>query len=208
MTFPRELRDLLMAVASLSSWPCTPDWSTFSDPAKSTSTRCPARLLTDSAPPFGLTAPFTFRMKTECDREDWAFILVAATLRLLRAASRSPSTSSMPFTGWTDRPGTHGPPKAPPKDALLSRPRPAAFGGATASLAKSLFSSGPPRRSRTCSLYTSRWEDSISKVQPCSCAMEADASKSRAMLLGMIPCASADDAPPSIVHVLPEPVCP
>ena len=89
MTSPREVRLLLMNLASSSALPLT--WLSLirSDPARSTklsspSVRCSAASLT----------PVILRRKRKCEREDWSLDLVDEVERTRAAASRCVCSSA------------------------------------------------------------------------------------------------------------------
>ena len=89
MTSPMALSDLLMDAASLSSSPCTPDFSTRSDPARSTNINLPRVFLPDRR----FVEVRTIET-SRCDRDDSAFSSVCATARCSRPLSRSATSSS------------------------------------------------------------------------------------------------------------------
>lgn len=75
MTFPRQLRDLLMFLASSSCWPLTPVLETFSEPAKSTKYNLAFLLL-----PFLVSFCPTCTINSEWLLELRSFMPVKATL--------------------------------------------------------------------------------------------------------------------------------
>ena len=89
MTSPMALSDLLMDAASLSSSPCTPDFSTRSDPARSTNINLPRVFLPDRR-----FVEVNTMETNKCDRDDSAFSSVCATARCSRPLSRSATSSS------------------------------------------------------------------------------------------------------------------
>lgn len=95
-TSPSEDRLLLIEHASFNRSPLAPDRETLSLPAKSTRFNTPSIFK-----PLEACSPETCKMKTVCDRDEWAFICVASTLRAAAAlrtntfACSTDSTSSL-----------------------------------------------------------------------------------------------------------------
>ena len=83
MTVPSAESDLLIACVSLSAAPTAPDLSSRSEPARST--RCSFERRSVAAPTGRLSR---LAVKTQCEREDVAFIVVSATARLVSPMKR------------------------------------------------------------------------------------------------------------------------
>mmetsp|Transcript_32364 Transcript_32364/g.77703 ORF Transcript_32364/g.77703 Transcript_32364/m.77703 type:complete len:203 (-) Transcript_32364:1360-1968(-) len=182
-TSPRALRDLLMWFASFIRSPSARESLVRSDPAKSHRCRKP------TGTPLRLRT--TARDRIRCDRLLRAFSCVLPTARLARAvASRSCASSSL-ATVWQHKPGTETQPNI--------ETDPGASGIPSADCLTSISSFGlPPRRSRTASLYTSTTDIAI--LQSGGHVHSSCSSARR--------CTPGCSVVPSIVKVLPEPVCP
>ena len=92
MTSPMALNDLLMEAASFSSSPWTPDFSTRSDPARSTNINLPRVFFPDRR-----FVDVSTIDTNKCDRDVSAFSSVCATARCSRPLSRSATSSSSEF---------------------------------------------------------------------------------------------------------------
>ena len=88
MTSPIAESDLLMDMASFSSSPATPDFSTRSDPARSTSVSLPR-----TTRPLRRLLLLSTSDTNRCDRDDAAFRPVSATARCSRPASSAAISS-------------------------------------------------------------------------------------------------------------------
>mmetsp|Transcript_8339 Transcript_8339/g.18218 ORF Transcript_8339/g.18218 Transcript_8339/m.18218 type:complete len:283 (+) Transcript_8339:28-876(+) len=189
-TSPSAERDLLMCCASRSRSPMTPDFSTRSEPARSTKERRPS---SSRAWPSTSQLPSKESWNIMWDLLERSFEAVAAVC-LSRVARRSRLwTATASFTT------TRLPSSVRPSVGRRSAPE-------------------PGRRSQTASLYTSTKVTCTSKDQPRSRILETS-SKTRSTARGIMPAplptallnaagvAGAVGAP-SMVYVLPLPVWP
>ena len=99
MTLESAESDLLIILASSSVVPLAPVFSIFSLPARSTRFSWPLRV-----EPSSRFFCWTFIMKTLWEREETAFMLVAATCRFSSPRFSASSTSSSPPTHSSVRP--------------------------------------------------------------------------------------------------------
>mmetsp|Transcript_36394 Transcript_36394/g.77620 ORF Transcript_36394/g.77620 Transcript_36394/m.77620 type:complete len:285 (+) Transcript_36394:583-1437(+) len=183
-TSARLERLLLMFCVSRSAVPVAPDLSSRSEPARST--RCSAPC---SSVPRSRFTPLRKSWKTECERDDCAFMSVDPTARCFAARTISALISSIELTSSRLRPVTTVPHAS---SCLIARLELCAL---------LLF-----RRSRSVSLYTSRNDASRFHAQP-SARILWDASRILLSERGISP-QLAGSGFPCIVYVLPEPVCP
>mmetsp|Transcript_38894 Transcript_38894/g.86960 ORF Transcript_38894/g.86960 Transcript_38894/m.86960 type:complete len:245 (-) Transcript_38894:850-1584(-) len=139
MVFPSALSDLLMAWASLRRSPVASVLEMRSEPARSMRLSRADTAVSPAAAALGVPTQVMVRM--ECDREECSFMSWLPTARFSAPRSIIASTSSVPATGTTVKPGM----MFPPGDCRMSRSCFFAF--------LSRFSTS---RSCTHSLYTSR----------------------------------------------------
>ena len=89
---PSVVSELLMATASSKAWPCTSDFLTRSEPARSTRCSFPRRM---REPDLVVTS----RRSTLCERDEASFIAVADVTRFWLAAAMVATACSMPVSG-------------------------------------------------------------------------------------------------------------
>mmetsp|Transcript_28660 Transcript_28660/g.95229 ORF Transcript_28660/g.95229 Transcript_28660/m.95229 type:complete len:226 (-) Transcript_28660:526-1203(-) len=124
MTSSRKWSERLMWSASPRVVPLAPVLATRSEPARSTS--CSFERRTVGAPTGRAS---TCTVKTQCERDDAAFIAVSQTARLVSPTKRRESASSSLAATWQPRPRRCTPPSSSSATALMRgsvKPSPAA----------------------------------------------------------------------------------
>eukprot|EP00962_Isochrysis_galbana_P026971 scaffold8427_cov96-Isochrysis_galbana.AAC.1 len=101
MTNSRKCNDTLMCLASPNVDPVAPVLPTRSDPARSTIWSLDRRTV---GPPAARLSMYTVKM--QCEREEWAFMEVSATARLVSPIRSKPSAASSEVATCEERPRT------------------------------------------------------------------------------------------------------